>query len=368
MEGFNLTALLLSVLDTTFRLAADSRYFWGFYLWVDLLSLMPILWDTTLLCVGSRHWRVWYIGEAVSGEAGKPISLFFTRKSSPQQIYFAVGEAIRVLCLLRLAHLARWVNVEDLKYLLNNSSGRCCCRIGSPCCWVGKKRRTASRRRETSGIDYEARPSKVLPHMGDSIRWEDAGRASLDGRDSLVVFGTAADSLPEREGGRGAPPHDRTLGKPGSVSSFTTSSTFSSSSSSLSMTQRGDGKKRSWIASFLPRRKKRPRVSMAIDHKQEEGKQQQQWQQHQERSRHSRVGTKFIKVTLRKVIIVLVLLCLFFPLLEPSRFIYSHTVYHYHTSGLLHLHQLAQELYPTPNTVPSAADEALMKRSVQVCR
>ena len=74
---------------------------------------------------------------------------------------------------------------------------------------------------------------------------------------------------------------------------------------------------------------------------------------------------EFIEVTIRKVITVIVLICLFFPLLEPSRMIYVSPIYKFQKVGLEQLHRLAGTFYPYENSVASVAEQALLKQNLQ---
>jgi hypothetical protein len=80
----------------------------------------------------------------------------------------------------------------------------------------------------------------------------------------------------------------------------------------------------------------------------------------------SKVGMEFIEVTVRKVIIVIVGVCLFFPLLEPSRIIYPNPLYKFQRGGLYQLHELANDFYGNKSSTPTADQVRVLRTSVQV--
>lgn len=78
----------------------------------------------------------------------------------------------------------------------------------------------------------------------------------------------------------------------------------------------------------------------------------------------SRVSNEFIEMTVRKVIAVIVLLCLFFPLLEPSRIVYSTIVQGSQREGLAQVSHVSDLLYSKGQ--PTATEFQVLKSSLQV--
>ena len=210
VEGFSVFALTICVVDILFRTLASDGYKASFLFWMDVLSLYSICWDISVLVIAKKH-SIWYI--------------------TSDQIYLTVGESVRILCLLRLARLARLVNVDC---------------------------------RQTLQRKWKRSKKSIVPLPLPTSDPNDPNKTSSKGEE------------------------------------------------------------------------------------------------------RSRVGNEFIEVTVRKVIVVIVVVCLIFPLLEPSRIVFPNDVYKFQTSGLGHLHEMAGVYYSNSSRPISAAEEKIMKESVQV--
>jgi hypothetical protein len=80
----------------------------------------------------------------------------------------------------------------------------------------------------------------------------------------------------------------------------------------------------------------------------------------------SRMGNQLIEEAVRKVIVVIVFIILIFPLLEPSRIIYSHAVKKFQRQGLDQLHDVASKIYSNATNLPMTQKNIMMKKNVQV--
>jgi len=82
------------------------------------------------------------------------------------------------------------------------------------------------------------------------------------------------------------------------------------------------------------------------------------------KTERSRVSNEFIEMTVRKVIVVIVIVCVLFPLLEPSRIIYSSPLPRSKREGLQQLDSMSQLVYS--QTPVSAQQMQTLKRYTQV--
>jgi hypothetical protein len=80
----------------------------------------------------------------------------------------------------------------------------------------------------------------------------------------------------------------------------------------------------------------------------------------------SKVGNEFIEMTVRKVIVVIVVVCLFVPVLEPSRLLYPRSVFQYQQQGLDQLHQFTSSIYGNHSHAVTAQEQLLVKKSLIV--
>lgn len=79
----------------------------------------------------------------------------------------------------------------------------------------------------------------------------------------------------------------------------------------------------------------------------------------------SRVSNEFMEMTIRKVIVVIVLVCLIHPLLEPSRMVYAKELPLSYRQGLAQISQLSDMIYAQGQ--PTDTRLEILKLSIQVC-
>ena len=119
---------------------------------------------------------------------------------------------------------------------------------------------------------------------------------------------------------------------------------------------------RAWVPETFSKVKRRANSVLPVNTP--EGAEPSPQKTEQIKKERSRVSNEFIEMTVRKVIVVIVVVCVFFPLLEPSRIIYSNPLPKNQRDGLAQINSMSELIYS--QSPVSAEQMQVLKAYTQV--